>query len=193
MEDYSKYSDMELADMLREENHDAFAEIYQRFHSLLYIHAFRRLDDQEATNDLLQDIFIQLWEKRNVLMLHGSLSAYLYSSVRNKIINQYVHKKVEGKYLSSLGDYFEEDHRYADFRVRENQLKSLIESEIAALPETERLIFHMSRNENLSYREIAEKLDLTEEAVKSKMKRTLKVLRGKLGLWGYLVLLWNFF
>ncbi|MHA4893308.1 RNA polymerase sigma factor [Pedobacter sp. PWIIR3] len=193
MSDYKNHSDQELLALLREGQHSAFAEIYNRFYSLLYVHAYRRLNDEDAANDLMQDVFVGLWERRDQLVLKGSLSSYLYAVVRNRIIDLFSHSKVSEKYLSSLGAYFEQDKYEADFKVRESQLRTLIEKEIAALPEAERQIFTMSRMEDMSYREIAEKLDMTEEAVKSKMKRTLKVLRGRLGLWAYLLMLLKLF
>jgi RNA polymerase sigma-70 factor (family 1) len=193
MTDCKLISEPELFSLFKGGNRAAFAEIYNRFYSLLYVHAFRRLNDNEVASDLTQDIFVELWEKRNDLILRSSLSSYLYAMVRNRIIDQFSHGKVSDKYLSSLGAFFDKDQYETDFKIRENQLRILIEREIAALPESERRIFLMSRSEDMSYREIAKKLDTTEEAVKSKMKRTLKLLRSRLGLYGYLVLLYNFF
>ena len=192
MASYSGHSDLELLDMLKGGDHAAFAELYNRFYSLLFVHAFRRLGSDESASDLIQDIFVEFWERRSQLELRGSVSSYLYAMVRNRIIDQFTRSKVADKYLTSLGAFFEQDSYETDFKVRENQLRTLIEQEIAALPETERQIFLMSRTQHMSYRDIAHDLDLTEEAVKSKMKRTLKVLRNRLGLLGYLALLYGF-
>ncbi|RZL98142.1 MAG: sigma-70 family RNA polymerase sigma factor, partial [Pedobacter sp.] len=121
------------------------------------------------------------------------VSAYLYAMVRNRIIDQFAKSKVAERYLSSLGAFFDRDEVEADHKIRESQLQRLIDSELAALPESERQIFLMSRRHNMSYREIGAALDLTEAAVKSKMKRTLKLLRGRLGILGYLMMLYKLF
>lgn len=184
---YSKFSDEELAVLLREGDHLAFTEIYNRFFSLLYIHAFRRLGDDEEANDVIQELFAVIWDKRELLHLTGSLSSYLYASIRNRMLDKIAHKKVSDKYMDSLASYSELDYSYADHKVREQDLKQLIEKEINALPEPMRAIFILSRKEHLSHKEIAEVMDMTEQAVKSQVKRALKILRVKLGFFSYLL------
>src|SRR4051812_6602008 len=100
MSDYKSLSDQELLVLLKEGEHPAFAEIYNRFYSLLYVHAYRRLSDEDSANDLIQDVFVSLWEKRNDLIVKSSLSSYLYAIVRNRIIDLYNRSKVSEKYLS---------------------------------------------------------------------------------------------
>ncbi|SDL16017.1 RNA polymerase sigma-70 factor, ECF subfamily [Pedobacter sp. ok626] len=185
MTSYSKFSDEELAAFLKGGDHLAFTEIYNRFFSVLYIHAYRRLKDDEEASDLIQEIFAAIWDKRKMLDLTGSLSSYLYKSIHNRILNKFTHKKVSDRYMDSLVNYSELNYTYADHKVRERDLKRLIEKEIDALPEPMRAIFILSRKEHLSHKEIAEVMDMTEQAVKSQVKRALKVLRAKLGFYSY--------
>lgn len=190
---YNAYTDQELTALLRQGDHVAYAEIYKRFFGILYIHAYRRLNDRDEANDLLQDMFSIIWQKREELELSGSLSSYLYASVRNRILNIFERRKVNSKYMNSLASFAGQNHEYADHKVRESQLRQLIEAEINALPEPLKTIFVLSRNERMTYKEIGEHIGMTEQAVKSQMKRILKTLRKKLGLIGYLILISKLF
>jgi len=191
MSNYSTFTDQKLAELLRIGDHMAFTEIYNRFFGLLYIHAVRRLNDEDEASDLIQELFTSIWDKRNSFLLSGSLSSYLYTSIRNRMLNNFEHKKVADKYIESLAGYEDLDYTYADHKIRERDLRKLIEKEIDHLPEPMRQIFLMSRMEHLSHKEIAEKLDVSEQAVKSHVKRALKILRVKLGLYGFLLCLFK--
>jgi len=193
MSAYCRFSDHKLMTLLKESDHAAFAEIYNRFFGLLYVHAFRRLNDEDEANDLIQEMFASLWDKRETFAINGNLSAYLYASVRNRVLNIIEHKKVSDKYMESLAGYTDLDYQFADHKIRENQLRNQIEKEINALPAQMRRVFIMSRTENLSYKEIAKSMDMTEQAIKSNIKRTLRQLRLKLGLLTVLAFLINFF
>jgi RNA polymerase sigma-70 factor (ECF subfamily) len=167
---------------MKSEDRGAFAELYDRFFGLLYIHACRKLGDEEEAEDLLQELFANIWEKRQSIALTGSLSSYMFAAVRNRVLNIIERRRINLKYIHSLADYAVNNHRYADEKLREKELQQMIEKELDCLPEQMRVIFQMSRLEYLNYKEIGEKLDMSEQAVKSVMKRTLKILRRKLGL-----------
>lgn len=188
---YNEFSDQQLAVLLKEGDHGAFTEIYNRFFGLLYIHAFRRLNDDQEANDLIQEMFTTIWDKRKMLQLNGTLSAYLYAGTRNRILNRFAHRKVSDRYMDSLASYSELDHTLADHKIREFDLRQLIEQEINALPEQMRIIFTLSRKKYLSHKEIAEVMNISEQAVKSHVKRALKILRGKLGLYSYFLCLFK--
>lgn len=191
MTDYSKYSDQELTALLQQGDHTAFTETYNRFFGLLYIHAFRRLNDKDEAKDLIQELFASIWDKRKSLRLTGTLSSYLYAAIRNRMLNNFEHKKVQEKYMESLASYADLDYTYADHKIREQDLRQLIEKEIENLPLQMREIFILSRKEHLSHKEIADQLNVSEQAVKSQVKRALKILRVKLGLYGFLLCLFK--
>ncbi|WPU99047.1 RNA polymerase sigma-70 factor [Mucilaginibacter sp. cycad4] len=191
MSTYSTLSDHELVHLLQNGDKDAFAEIYARFFGLLYVHAYRKLGDEDEASDLIQELFASLWEKQPSLRVSENLSSYLYTSVRNRVLNLIERRKVNQRYMCSLADYSETDHKYADEKLRESELRQMIEKEINSLPEQMRIIFQMSRHEYLSYKEIGERLEMSEQAVKSVMKRTLKVLRQRLGLFVFLMIFFH--
>ena len=183
---YNSLSDLELVDLLKSGNPDAFAEIYERYFGPLYLHAYKRIKDKDEARDVVQELFSHLWSKRDTLEPRTSFSNYLYTWVRNSILNIIAHKLVEEKYLSSLPVLSDDTESLTDHRVRERQLAAIIEKEIEALPPRMKAVFELSRKSNLSYKEIAEKLDLTEQSVRSHVKNALKILRMRLGVLIYL-------
>lgn len=183
---YNSLSDLELMNLLKSGNQDAFAEIYERYFGPLYLHAYKRIRDKDEARDLVQELFSHLWSKRDTLEPRTSFSNYLYTWVRNSILNIIAHKIVEEKYLSSLPGWINDAESLTDHRVRERQLAAIIEKEIDALPPRMRAVFELSRKSNMSYKEIAEKLEITEQSVRSHVKNALKILRMKLGVLVYL-------
>ena len=173
---------MELVDLLKAGNQHAFAEIYERYFGVLYLHAFNRLGDKDEAKDLVQELFTYLWSKRNTLEPKTNFSNYLYTWVRNKVLNDIAHKTVEQKYRSVLAIEISAGEALTDHRVRERQLAAIIEQEVQSLPPKMREVFELSRKHNLTYKEIAGQLNLSEQSVRSHVKNALKILRAKLGL-----------
>ncbi|RYF80143.1 MAG: sigma-70 family RNA polymerase sigma factor, partial [Chitinophagaceae bacterium] len=128
MASYRSYSDSELSYLLTQGDVHAFTEIYNRFYGLLFIHASRRLNDDEQAKDVVQQLFESLWIKRSHLRPEGNLSAYLYTAIRNRILDVFSHQAVENKYVESLQNFIDQDHVLTDYRVRERQMKALIET-----------------------------------------------------------------
>jgi RNA polymerase sigma-70 factor (family 1) len=192
MNPYSDYTDQELATLLRGGSKSAFNEIYIRYNALLLNHAFKKLQDVEQAKDLVQETFIMLWSKHLQLIPAANLPGFLVTSLRNKIFDYMSHGKVEAKYLDSLQDFLNTGSAETDYRVRENQLWTLIQSEIMELPPRMREIFTMSRTSSMSHKEIGAALQISEETVKSQIKSALKILRKKLGLTRYAIFLFFF-
>lgn len=186
---YTNLTDNEIVDLLKSGDRVALDEIYKRYHGILYSHAYRRLPDREEVRDMLQELFRYLWESRSKLQFTTGLSAYLYASIRNRIINHYRNKKVRDNFASSLQEFLDQGEHVIEEQLAEKELAKLIEEEVAALPEQMRLIFGMSRTENLTHNEIAEILNLSPHTVRNQVHNALKVLRVKLGINCLLMLL----
>lgn len=175
-------SDAELIALLKTGDQVAFTTIYERYDSLLYIYAHKKLLHKQEAQDIVQEVLTVLWKKRFELVLQGSLTNYLYTAVRNRALDVFAHRKVQAKYIDSLQVFMDENRACSDFRIRENDLKAIIEREIAALPPKMQEIFRLSREGMLTHREIAEGLDLSEHTVSTQIKRALRILRVRLGL-----------
>jgi RNA polymerase sigma-70 factor (family 1) len=188
---YNAYSDHKLSLLLNQGDRKAFVEIYDRYYSLLYLYAYKKLKEREEAKDAVQDVFIALWNRREEIRFDISLSGYLYRSVRNRALNIFAHKNIESKYLASLDEYLKANHEGTDYLIREKEIAALIEIEINNLPLKMREVFLLSRTENLTYKEIAEKLNISETTVNTQMKRALKALRTKLGIYVYIFIFIN--
>jgi RNA polymerase sigma-70 factor (ECF subfamily) len=183
-------NDYELLTLFQQGNRNAYEEIYHRYWSVIFRHARKMLRGDEEAKDLVQEVFSTFWTDGPRLEIRNSLSAYLYTVMRFKVFNLIDKQKVRQDYLSSLETFIEKNEYTSDYKVRESQMEALIEKEIAALPEKMRVVFKLSRKSNLSYKEIAEKLTISENTVKKQIHNALKILRSRLGavIFGFLFL-----
>jgi len=188
MATYKELSDLELITLVKADNEGAFGEIYHRYKAALYIHAFNLLRDREESKDVLQQVFTTLWTNRKGFELRSHLSGYLYTAVRNTIFKIIAHKEVESKYISSIANFMSKQECITDYRVREEMLAAIIEKEIAELPDKMREVFELSRKENLTLKQIAVTLNISEKTVKNQINNALKILKPKLGVLIYLSL-----
>lgn len=182
MIEYSRYPDQELVLLLKEGDETAFQEIYLRYDKLLLIYAYKKLRNREEAKDLVQDVFVWLWNNRNSFLLNTSLAGYLYKSVLNRIFDAVKHQGIIRKYIDSGQHFIEVSTEGADYLIREKDIASLIEREILAMPPKMREIYNLKRRDFMSTKEIAESLSLSEHTVSTQMKRALRHLRIKLGL-----------
>lgn len=181
MSSYKLFSDEVLLSMLCRDDHGAYTEIFHRYKHLLYLHAYRLLKNREDAREVVQELFVTLWNRRSVLPVTTCLSAYLYTSVRNSVLKIISHKRVESAYFTSIKTYFREGSAVADHLVRQKELAFAIEKEINELPPRMRTIFNLSRKGYLSHGEIADRLSLSPATVKKQVNNALKILRVKLG------------
>lgn len=182
MSTYYAFTDQELTALLRQGDQHALTEIHRRYYAVLYAHVYRRFPYRDEVLDLLQELFVYLWDHRERLQFTTGLPAYLYTSVRNRVLNLHRNQKVRGVYAASLQQFAEKGELITDHLVREKELMELIEREIAALPQQMRLIFEMSRKQELSHNEIAEQLNLSPLTVRTQVRNALRILRVKLGI-----------
>ena len=93
MAGYGALSENSLISLVKENDEAAFKEIYERYSALLYVFAFKKLKNEDEAKDIVQEIFIALWDKRTDLNFHTSLSSYLFRAIRNRALNIFVHQK----------------------------------------------------------------------------------------------------
>ncbi len=180
MPDYSKLLDAELTSLLKTGDQHAFTEIYKRYWHLLYLHAYKMLDDEEEAKDLVQNLFIALYTKAGQLEIKTNLKAYLYVSVRHKIINLIRQKKVNDDFIMMVAEAMDETDDHTTQQLDERELIKVIDEEIGRLPPRMKEVFEMSRKEFLSNKEIAARLGTSEETVKKQISKSIKVLKDRL-------------
>lgn len=173
-------SDEELVSNLKLGSKPALDEIYKRYHAPLFSHAYKKLQSKEEVRDILQDVFLSLWTNKENLIINN-LSSYLFASVRNRILNVFRNTKVREMYSKSLQEFIDKGENLVDLKLDEKELISLVEEEVAKLPPQMRLIFEMSRNLELSHKEIASELNISSHTVRTQVRNALRILRLKLG------------
>lgn len=183
MRDYFDLTDRQLIQLLiGNDDHRAFMEIYARYAKKLHHTGSKKIDEREDIKDLIQEVFMALWNNRRSLTIDTPLGGYLFATMRYIIIKRIAHKKVQNSYLDTLDPTaLLYDYTSTDTLVRENELKHLIENEISSLPEKMQLVFRMSRQDHLTHKEIASELGLSEATVKKHVNNALKSLRVRLG------------
>lgn len=184
MRESDKYHDLELAAMLKTGDAAAFTVLFERYSPVLYAHLFKRLNDQELARDMVQDIFANLWVKKTELTITHSVQAYLFVSARNKVFDYMARAENVDKYLHYLQSFLNNpaniQSNNPETQLSMRLLEQLVEREIARLPPRMRQVFEMSRKSNMSHRQIAEILNLSEETVRDQIKKALKVLRPRI-------------
>jgi RNA polymerase sigma-70 factor (family 1) len=177
---YNKYSDKELTDLLKSGDQSAFTEIYNRYWSVMYAHVYKMLRDREEAKDVIQEIFSKLWLKATEIRSNQNLAGLLYVAARNRVLNLMEQNRVRNDYVKSIASFISEIDPSAIDHVDEKKLTQIIEQEILNLPPKMREIFEMSRKENLSHKEIAEKLNISDQTVKKQVQNALKIIRPKI-------------
>jgi len=191
MLEYHKLNDSELTDLVRKNDQLAFAEIYQRYWTIMYMHALKMLKNEEDTRDIIQELFTTLWTKSDSMTSSTNLAGYLYITVRNKVLDLIEKKKVRTDHLESLTLYLEE---YSDKTVEditEREMMQALDREIALLPAKMKVIFEMRIRQHKTYKEIAETLEISDKTVKKQVSNAIKLIKPKLsGFTGWPVLLY---
>ncbi|WP_026902915.1 RNA polymerase sigma-70 factor [Pedobacter glucosidilyticus] len=177
---FSDLDDSSLTVLLQQGYEQAFKQIYERYKGVLYLHAVKMLKDRDEAQDVVQEIFTKLWDKRETIIINTTLSAYLYTAIRNKILDIFSHEKVVATHQQSLQDFINQGEYQTDNYMLEKELIVLIEKEISALPTKMKEVFELSRRKNLSYSQIAEQLDISENTVRKHISKALSRLRSKL-------------
>lgn len=179
---YSGYTDQELVVFLRQGEDRAFMEIYERYQALLFAYAYRKLQDKEEAQDVVQEIFITLWEKRDNFVLKTHLSGFLYKSVLNRVLDIWKHQRVVQQHVEAHQLTIDVDSVETDYLVREKDILALIEKEIAAMPPRMREVYHLKHREYLSTKAIATQLGISENTVSNQLKNASAHLKQRLGL-----------
>lgn len=187
MTDYKELSDVELVDLLRASDHRAFNEILKRYSILLINFAHRRVADLPLAEDIVSDVWADLWDQRLELVIYKGFEPFIFTSVRNRILDHIKHNKVSQRYIDHFQNYLDNESYKTDYLVRHNDMQMLIEREIAALPENMRKVFELNRKLDMTRKEIADYLKMPENSVKSNMQRALRMLKSQLS--HYLVFL----
>ncbi|MEZ4903317.1 MAG: RNA polymerase sigma-70 factor [Spirosomataceae bacterium] len=136
--------------------------------------------DTEEAEEIVQNVFVTIWEKRETIEITQSLQSYLYRAVHNHCLNRIKHQKVRDEHQQYVQDYQEVSYESVSETVYKNELEQQLSKSIEKLPEQCRIIFKMSRFEELRYQEIADKMGLSVKTIENQIGKALKILRTEL-------------
>ncbi|MGB3464519.1 MAG: RNA polymerase sigma-70 factor [Cyclobacteriaceae bacterium] len=157
----------------------AFRILFDTYYNDLVSFSHRYTQQQAVSEEIIQEIFISLWERRKVISIEASLKAYLYRSVRNRTINYLKNQLPKDQKTTAI----ESEHGLTvtqEYHEENNELAEQIDRAIASLPEKCRIIFLLSRNEGLTHKEIAAELDISVKTIENQIGIALKKLRAAL-------------
>lgn len=173
---FNQLKEPELIRLIKQGNQDAFKVIYEKYWKKLYGVALLRMTRADA-KDIVQEVFISLWMKRENLIITNSLSSYLYTAIKYKIINYFESNLVKNNYLNSLHKAAIEFENSTNEIINVKDLEQIIESSNKNLTPKVKEVFELSRNDNLSNHEIAQKLNVSDQTVRNYISIALKSLK----------------
>ncbi|TDQ80127.1 RNA polymerase sigma factor [Sphingobacterium yanglingense] len=180
--DYQGLDEHELLALLKSDDKKAFDEIYARFHDFLFFYAYKLTNDEFASRDILQALFVNLWIKRNDLQIKGSVLSYLHQGIKYGFLNEERRKSVVTQYKQSLHAYLQEGYTHAEEKVFEKELVRRLHDLAEEMPGKAGQVFVLTYFDNLSVSQIAEMLNVSEKTVRNLHSRAIKDARLKLGL-----------
>ena len=176
MKGYKLYSDQELIALLKADQHAAFTEVYNRYWKILFGMAYNRLKDIQAAEDIVHDVLLTIWNNKERLEI-TNLKAYLAAATKYMVLQKIRKEQYQTSYLQAIKPGFETGGIDLEDQLHYKNILLLIEQEINCLPEKCRLIFKYSRKDNLSVKEIAERLNLSSSTVENQLNKALGKLR----------------
>lgn len=174
--DYRLLTDEILTKLLKADDEAAFKEIYNRYWMQLFNTAYYRIASKETAKELVQNLFLHIWEKRNSLAI-SNLESYLQTAIKNRVINYIESTLVQRKYQQHIRETFGNQSFETEATVQYNELYLAFQKALQQLPQKTRDVFKMSRMEHLSVKEIAQHLNISEKAVEYHITSSLKALR----------------
>jgi len=176
MDKLQAYTDNALLDLMKGHDAPAFEEIYRRYWRVLYSITYRRSQSREVSEEIVQDIFASLWLNRNSIVIQN-LSAYLSSAAKYKVINHLAREASRQAYTQLQRQGSIAHDNCTEETVLASDLNGALEREIEKLPTKRRQIVKLHKNEDLSLKQVASQLGISEKTVENQYGKALKVLK----------------
>ncbi len=174
---FREKTDTELVALLVRDNEAAFSELYVRYKNKLYYFVFHLLKSKEETNDIVQEIFIRIWESRSFINPDLSFSSFLYTMARNRILNYFRDIDIDEKVKEILATQKAKEEEAIDTQIIYTEYQEILRNAISRLPPQRQKIFNMSRIENMSHKEIAAQLGISVNTVQEHISEALKFIK----------------
>lgn len=180
MHNYDTLDDWELTDLLKSSNRYAFTEIYNRYWKRLFAIAANKINDLDEAEEIVQDIFVSLWNRRESLCITSTLGSYLAVSIKYRVIKTFEKHGHAQKYSAYSKDVISIIDNSTEEWMEFEELKARLSEFVAELPQKCQLVFRLSRESGFSQKRIAAELDISEKTVEAHLTKALKTLRARL-------------
>ena len=175
------HKDKHLIDEIKKGNEKAFVDLYEQYWQKLYFVCYSKINSKEETEDIIQELFVELWNRRDKIEIRTSVAAYLFTALKYKI---YRLIDSRNKNRQNIINVQEEElfgsENSTDKRLLFDELYSLIEQNIEKLPKKCKLVFKLSRKENLTASQISSKLNISQNTVENQITKAKKIIRLEL-------------
>jgi RNA polymerase sigma-70 factor, ECF subfamily len=161
-------------------NEAAFEQLYKLYFRELHAYAFSLVRDWDIAEEIVQSMFLRIWEKEGNVQVTTSVRSYLYRSVYNRSLNHIRNQKVQLKYQTNTAHAMKDQAGNATEKLATKELELNLQKALNKLPEKCRAIFHLSRFEELKYKEIADKFNISIKTVEAQMGKALRILRQEM-------------
>ena len=175
-----EFQDEQIALRLSKRDEAAFEQVFKTHYKNLHAYAFTILKDEDEAEEMVQQVFFKLWERSEHLSFSGPIAAYLYRAVHNESLNFIKHQKVKAGHQLQVAYSMKNKSEQASPKMIRKELENKFREALNELPEQCRTVFQLSRFEDMKYKEIADKLDISVKTVENHMGKALKLLRTKL-------------
>ncbi len=180
MSDGQNYNDSSLVIRIRNDSREAFKLLYDRYYKKLYYFSLRYLENREEAEEVIQSVYMNVWEHRKSLDETMSVKSYIYKSAINCIYNHLKKKAICSRFVEMELQKGESQAYQTYDQIFFHDLEMSINSIVETLPPQQQKIFQLSRFEGLSHEEIAQKLDISVRTVENQVYRALKIIKSKL-------------
>jgi len=176
------WSDSELFEELKKDNKMAFSILFDRYSDILFRFIQKRIESIPDVEDIIQEVFISMWNRRSKIEVADSIYPYLFKAAKYEMIDWLIKSEKRNHHL----DYLEiNKDQYLIGNTSEDELIAkelarLLENELSRMPDTMRSVFRLSRSEDMSIKDIANQLSLSEQTVKNNVSMALNRLKFKL-------------
>ena len=189
MKELILYSDEELMREIKADNMFAFDLIYKKYSKKLYKFGYSLLKSHEETENLVQDVFLNLWENRNKVEKDSSIKSYIFAITYNSAISILRKKAMESKFVEYLKSLQIINEKPVNMELEYTELTNKINEIVYALPQRQKEVYLLHKVEALKYSEIAVLLDISVNTIENHMSRALKTIRKKLGNYSLIAIL----
>lgn len=183
------YTDQELKALFQKDAEHAIELLFRLYYQKVCQAVYKIIPKEQTTEDLAQEVFYELWRKKDQLQIHTSYAAYLRRAAVNKALNFLRDQKIQLDDSTVVGQ-LKIQAPLSDAELEATELQLVIDQAVDQLPERCRLVFVLSRFEQMSYKEIADQLDISPKTVENQISKALRLLRQALGPYLPIWILW---